>query len=384
MTLSKRKIALIGPAHPYRGGIAHFTDSLADALRKRGHDISIHTFSRQYPAMLFPGRSQLEASRHETRMMADARIDSINPSTWTREARRIADMGVETVIFAYWLPFFAPAYMVMARSLRRRGIQVYAIVHNALPHKRHAGDVTLSRRFFSLCDRLIVLSSSVARDLRFLGVTTPVTQAHHPVYEHFGERLDRSDARGRLGIDNTAPTLLFFGFIRRYKGLHVLIEALPAVVRDLPSIRAIVAGEFYEHKDELFSRATALGLDNHIRFDDEYIPEEEVKTYFSAADVVVQPYTTATQSGVAQIAFHFGIPLVVTSVGALPEVVPHGEAGLIVPPENPEELAKAILTFFDDEVLRTRLADGAKSQARRYSWEGFSDIIESLPRGIRS
>ncbi len=314
--------------------------------------------------------------------MAEARIDSINPLTWAREARRIADMGVETAIFSYWLPFFAPAYMTMANSLRKKGIKVYAIVHNALPHKRHPGDAQLSQRFLDLCDHLVVLSSSVARDLRYLGVRTPVTQAHHPVYEHFGEREDRTEARRKLGLELEAPTILFFGFVRRYKGLHVLIEALPAVLKELPSARLIVAGEFYEDKEELLDRIQTLDLSRQVRIDDQYIPAEKVKTYFSAADVVVQPYVSATQSGVAPVAFHFGDSLIVTDVGALAEVVPHESAGLVVPPQNPFALAQAIVKYFQDENLQLRLAEGAKAQARKFTWAGFSDIIESLPRGV--
>ncbi len=379
-----RHIALVGPAHPYRGGIAHFTDNLASALRKRGHDVDIHTFSRQYPEFLFPGTSQMETSLDKVPGGTTARIDSVNPLTWIQEAQRIAHSGARLAVFAYWLPFFAPAYAVMAWLLRRRGIAVFAIVHNALPHKRHPADAALSRLLFRLCDRLIVLSSSVAEAVRTLDVSTPVTLAHHPVYEQFGERVNRQDARKRLDVDSDAPLILFFGFVRRYKGLHVLIEALPEVVRSIPDVQLIVAGEFYEDEDELRRRVKELSLEEHVRFDAEYIPEENVGSYFSAADVVVQPYVSATQSGVAHIAFHFGIPLIVTDVGALAEVVPDREAGLVVPPNDPAELATAIITYFNDKSLRAQLAEGVQARRRQYSWDGLCEIIEGHQQDIEA
>jgi D-inositol-3-phosphate glycosyltransferase len=370
------KIVIVGPSKPYRGGIAHFSDELARTLRLRGHDVTMETFSRQYPSFLFPGTTQLEGGLDTLPPDTTARLDSLNPLSWWTTARRIRKSGADLVVFAYWLAFFAPAYRSMTRSLRRAGVPVVAIVHNALPHERRLGDRSLGRSFLSRCSRLVTLSRAVAEDVETLGVSTPIIEAGHPVYTHFGREVAQADARETLGFDLEDPVLLFFGFIRRYKGLDTLIEAMPRILKSHPNATLLVAGEFYEDEQAIRNRVTALGIGASVRFDTRYVPDERVPLYFSAADIVVQPYRSATQSGVAHIAFHFGRPVVVTDVGGLAETIPDGEAGFVVPPENPSRIADVVNRFFSDSAIRERVVAGASRQHGVFSWHALAEIVE--------
>jgi len=374
------KLALIGPAYPYRGGIAHFNEMTMRGLQARGHDVQPITFTRQYPERLFPGKTQFAEAEvpPEDLPTADRIIDTLNPLSWGRAARRVAELAPDAVLFQYWMPFFAPAYGLIARRAQRDGGRVIAIVHNALPHERHLGDAALSRFFLRRCDGFVVMSDAVAEELAPLRrADAAVRPIDHPVYARFGERVPQDEARRRLDLPPDAPVLLFFGFVRTYKGLHVLLEALPAVVEHLPDAHLVIAGEFYDDPAPYRAQIEQAGLDAHVTLRDAYIPSDEVPHYFSAADLVVQPYVSATQSGVAQIAFHFETPIVVTDVGGLAEVVPHEQAGLVVPPEDPDALAHAIVRFFADG-MGPELKEGVAQQKQRYHPDRLIDAIESL------
>ncbi len=371
------RITLLGPAWPYRGGIAHFQASLQRALVAGGHDVSAVTFRRQYPERLFPGTTQLDDGPPPADLAPAAQlVDSLDPRSWVRTARFVADRGTEVAVFMHWMPFFGPAFGVIARRLRKRGVTVLAIVHNAIPHERRPGDLVLSRFALGVCDGLIAMSDQVREDLDRLGIAAPVRQEAHPAYDVFGDPVPRGDARAALGLPADAPVFLFFGFIRRYKGLHVLLDAWADVRRRLPDAQLVVAGEFYADEDVL--RAQAARLEG-VRLDAEYVPDARVGLYVSAADAVVQPYVTATQSGVAQIAFHFGRPVVTTDVGGLAESVPDGEAGIVVPPEDPAALADALVRVVGADLWPT-LAAGAARQ--RTSWAELAAAVESLA-GLR-
>ena len=375
------RIALVGPFSPYRGGIAHFLRTMARGLPERGHSIRAYTFRRQYPERLFPGKTQLEDGPPDS-LAALRLLDPLNPLTWTRTAQQIAEDGAEVVVFKYWMPFFAPAFGTLARRLRKRGIRVIAVVDNALPHERRLGDRILGRYVLGGCDGLIVMSDQVRRDVESLELGVPMRQVAHPVYDVFGEAVPKAEARGALGLPMDVPVLLFFGFIRRYKGLHVLLDAMARVRERLPEAQLVVAGEFYADEAVLHAQAAPLG--DAVRFEADYIPDEQVGRYFCAADVVVQPYVSATQSGVAQIAFHFGRPVITTDVGGLAEIVPDGEAGLVVPPEDPEALAASIVRFFE-ENLEARLSEGVRRERLKYSWdrlyEALDDLVENGEEG---
>ena len=376
MSARPTRVALVGPFWPYRGGIAHFSRALAEGLAARGYDVRRYTFSRQYPERLFPGKTQFDAGPPPApeQPPAPRLLDTLDPRTWLRTARRIADDGAEVAVLAYWMPFFAPALGTLARRLRRRGVRVLAVVHNALPHERRPGDRLLTRYALGACDGLVALSEGVRRDVAALVPGVPLRQVVHPVYDLFGAPLPKAEARAALGLPADAP-VLFFGFVRRYKGLHVLLDAMPRILARLPDARLVVAGEFYA--DEAALRAQAAPLGPAVRFDADYVPDEAVARYFCAADVVVQPYVSATQSGVAQIAFHFGRPVVTTDVGGLAEVVPDGEAGLVVPPEDPGALAEAVVRFFA-EGLAARLEAGVRRERERYGWDRLVEALEDL------
>ena len=371
---SGRRWTLLGPAWPYRGGIAHFQLATARALAARGHAVDAVTFRRQYPERLFPGTSQFEDGPPPAdRPPAPRLLDPLDPRTWARTARRVAASGADVAVVMVWMPFFAPMVGVVARRLRKRGVRVLAVVHNALPHERRPGDRWLTRFALTGCDGLVVLSDAVAADVAGLGVTAPVRQVPHPVYDGFGGPVATADARAALSLPPDAPVFLFFGFIRRYKGLHVLLEAWAEVARQRPDALLVVAGEFYADEAEVRQQAAALG--DSVRLDAGYLPDDQVALYFSATDAVVQPYLSATQSGVAQIAFHFGRPVITTDVGGLAETVPDGVAGLVVPPGDPAALAGALVRFVEDD-LGPPLAAGARRQ--RVTWDRLAQTLEDL------
>lgn len=374
----QKRIVLVGPAYPYRGGIAQFTDSMARGLKRRGHRVSIITFSRQYPSILFPGKSQYDVDERRERE-AEARIDSINPWTWIRAGRHIVRFKPDVVIFQYWLPFFGPSYGTMSRRLRAMSpdVRILAIAHNILPHERRPGDMALGRYFLRTCDGIVALSAAVADDARDLGVSGEIRTLSHPVYEHFGEAMSPQDARERLNLPCDADVLLFFGFIRAYKGLHVLLRAMPSIAAARPNVHLIVAGEFYEDAEPYRDLIRTEGIEGRVHLFSEYVPEADVPVHFSAADLVVQPYVSATQSGVVQTAFHFERPVLVTDVGGLAEVVPHEKAGLVVPPNDPAALASAVIRFFDDE-MGPRLKEGVHKEKAKYGWDEFLEAVEEM------
>ncbi len=370
-----RRIVLLGPSRPYRGGIAHFTEQMRRHLAARGDEVLTVTFTRQYPAFLFPGRSQYEDG-------ADAGdalrlVDTLNPLSWRRTARRIRALAPDAVVIAYWMPFFAPAFAAIARALRRDGVRTVALLHNVIPHERHPGDAWLSRRFLKACDAYLVLSAAVERDVRALGIDGPMERVEHPVYNLFGAAPAPAEARRQLGLPADAEVLLFFGFIRAYKGLDVLLESLPAIVTRRPNALLVVAGESYEDVTPLQHQAAGAGVAGHVRLDVRYIPTDDVARYFAAADLVVQPYRSATQSGVAQIAFHFEKPLVVTDVGGLAEAVPHERAGFVVPPADAKALADAVVRYFEED-WRDRLTAGVREEKKKYSWDRLYEAMDRL------
>jgi len=373
-------LAVVGPVHPFRGGIAHFTEMTAEVLAGRGHDVQLTSFARQYPELLFPGKTQFEPDGEAPGVVEGAPrlIDTVNPVTWLQAAWSLRQLRPDAIVFQYWMPFFAPAYGTIARLLRWVGIPSTAVVHNALPHERHVGDAALSRFFLRACDGFVVMSDAVREDLRPLRrPEAAVHQIEHPVYERFGEPVPRAEARAALGLPEDAPIALFFGFVREYKGLHVLLEAMPQVLAQVPDLHLVVAGEPYDDAERYRQIIAANNLADRVHWHDDYVPSGDVPRYFGAADLVVQPYVSATQSGVAQIAFHFEVPMIVTDVGGLPEIIPHEDAGLVVPPRDPEALATAVARYFTED-WSARLTEGVRRQKQRYAPERLAEAIEEM------
>lgn len=372
-----RRIALLGPAYPYRGGIAHFLTHLEAGLRDRGHTARMFTFTRQYPERLFPGKTQLETGPPPAEL-PERVLDPVNPLSWRRTAAAIRRFKPDSLVLKYWMPYFAPSFGYVVRSLRRADIPSTIIVDNAIPHERRPGDIALGRYVLRAADNLVVMSDTVRTDIEErIGVSVPVQQVLHPIYDNFGSPVAKADARRALGIDDKGKLILFFGFIRPYKGLHVLLDAMPTVAARFPGrdgAQLLIAGECYG--DPVPYRAAIARIPpGAVRWDDDYIPDEKVTLYFSAADVVVQPYISATQSGVAQIAYHFEKPMIVTSVGGLPEVVAHGEAGLVVPPLDSNALADAIINYFEGG-LAEKFAARVRQEKSRFTWEPLYRIVE--------
>jgi D-inositol-3-phosphate glycosyltransferase len=370
------RLSVLGALPPYRGGIAHFTTTTALGLRARGYEVQPLTFTRQYPGLLFPGKSQF-AQDSEEPVETTRCLDSIGPWSWWRTASLVRDFAPQAILFNHWMPFFAPAYGTVARRIDARATRRICLAHNAIPHERRLGDNALSRYFFRACDGFITLSAEVERDLRQLGITAPVRQVEHPIYDIFGEAVPKPDARQRLDLDPNRPTLLFFGYVRPYKGLDVLIEALAEARLRRPELQLLVVGEFYEGEQRTRDRIVELKLQDHIRLVAEYVPDDEVRYWFSASDVVVQPYLSATQSGVAQIAFQFERPMILTDVGGLAEIVPHEEAGFVVPPGDASALAAELDRFFDGDWAE-RLQAGVRRSRDRFSWDRLYEALEEL------
>ena len=339
----------VGPAYPYRGGIAQFTTLTARAVQQAGHPAVLCTFRRQYPDWLFPGRTQTVT---DTPPPADLprperRIDTLNPWTWHRTAQWMRQGKHGGAVFQYWMPFMAPPFGWMAHQMRAANVPTVAVVHNALPHERHWGDAWLSRWFLQQLDGAVVLSEAVQTDLHRLLPELPVRHVPHPTYTQFGTGPSCEEARAQLGIAADVPVALFFGFVRAYKGLNVLLDAWPAVQRTHPEAHLLIAGEAYDDPAPYRAQMRACPRPDQVHWHNRYIPDDEVAAYFAAADVVAQPYLHATQSGVVRIASHTNRPVIVTDVGGLPESIDPGRTGFIVPPNDAPALAQAVQTAFE-------------------------------------
>ncbi len=372
------KIVYIGTAYPMRGGIAHFNALLARELARR-HTLKFLSFRRQYPGLLFPGKTQYVATPAEGDALdigAEPVLDSIAPWSWWRTARRAAALQPDLLLFKYWMPFFAPAFGSVARLVKRAsGARVTFVCDNIVPHERRWFDLPLTRYALAPVDDFIVMSAAVRDDLLAIRPDARWRLIPHPVYSHFGEPIEKAAARRALGW-GADPLLLFFGYVRPYKGLDQLLAALPEIRRHIPA-RLIVAGEFYEGEARYRRRVSELGLQDAVAFHADYIPESRVATYFSACDVVVLPYRSATQSGIVQVAYQLDTPVICTDVGGLSEIVLHERTGFVVPPDDPAALAAAVVRYYT-EGWEARLRAGVRAEKHRYTWGAMAAAIEEL------
>lgn len=370
------KIAIIGTAYPLRGGIAHYNAILASHLKQR-HTVDVITFKRQYPKLFFPGTSQKETGDPGIPIHSRQLVDSINPFNWIRTGLTVRRERPDLIIFKYWLPFFGACFGTIA-VIARWGTRtkVLYICDNVIPHEHRPGDRFLTRFALKRGDAFVVQSDPVERDLLSLLPRARYRKVPHPVYEIFGETIPKAEARARLGIPVDKPVILFFGYIRPYKGLMTLLDALPHVPASL-DITTLIVGEFYEDPAPYRDRIAALGLGGRLKLAAEYVPNEEVSTYFSAADLLVLPYRSATQSGIIQIAYNFDRPVIATNVGGLPEVVIHGRTGLIVPPDDPVALARAVEEFFRSGKM-DEFTKNVREEKKKYSWDRLVEAIEDL------
>lgn len=368
-------IIILGTAYPLRGGIAHYNALLYQELKKK-HRVEIITFKRQYPALLFPGKTQVESSGELLRVPSEALLDSINPVNWIAVGNEIRRRTPDLLIMKYWLPFFGPCFGTVARTAKKgTNTRVLYICDNVVPHEHRPGDRVFTSYAFGAGDFFIVQSDAVERDLKALVPDARYRKVPHPVYNIFGEPVDKHAARRRLGI-TAERVLLFFGYVRPYKGLNVMLEAMVQIITRMKAALYVV-GEFYDDKDKYMNKIAELGLESHVVVNSDYVPNDTVGLYFSAADVVMLPYLSATQSGIAQIAYNFNKPVIATNVGGLAEVVRDGVTGFVVPPNNPAALAEAVVRYFAEQ-RGEEFARNVAQEKQKYSWEAMARAIEDL------
>ena len=362
-------VVIIGPAYPLRGGLATYNERLARAFQQAGDEVRIVTFSLQYPGFLFPGQTQFSTEAAPADLDIEVSINSVNPLSWVGVGRRLRRARPDLVVFRFWLPFMGPALGTVARLVRANGhTRVVAITDNVVPHERRPGDGPLTRYFLRACDGFVTMSRAVLADLQRLGFgDKPVLYRPHPLYDNFGPAKPKAAAQAALGLPPSFRYVLFFGFIRAYKGLDILLEAFAdARVAALP-VKLLIAGEFYEDAAPYEALIQKLGLESRLVRATDFIPNEQVVNYFCAADLIVQPYKNATQSGVSQVAYHFGRPMLVTDVGGLAELIPAGMVGYVVPP-TPLAIADALVDFYTND-REEAFSAGVRAEAKKFSWE---------------
>ncbi len=371
------KITLIGPASPYRGGIATFNDQLAKALKKEGHEVNIHTFSLQYPSILFPGKTQFSEEVADLDLDIKRSINSVNPLNWIKVGYKIKREKPDLVISRFWIPFMGPCFGTIQRIIKKnKHSKIITIVDNMIPHESRMGDKLFSAYFVKPVDAFVTMSKSVLKDLSLFDKEKPRIYTPHPLYNNFGKIEARENALGKLGLNTSKKYLLFFGLIRDYKGLDLLIEAFASNKIDKKEFRLIIAGEYYSDKDKYQELIKKHQLEDYIIQADRFIPDSEVANYFNGCDLVVQPYKTATQSGVTQIAYHFNKAMVVTNVGGLGEICPDGKVGYLAEP-NPENITEAILKYFN-ETDKNQMIENIIDEKKKYSWEILTKKLVSL------
>ena len=374
------RVVIIGPAYPLRGGLATYNERLARAFQEAGDEVRLVTFSLQYPNFLFPGQTQFSAEAGPADLDIEVSLNSVNPLSWFRVGQRIRSEKPDLVVFRFWLPFMGPALGTVARLVHDNGhTRVVAITDNVIPHEKRPGDGSLTRYFLSACDGFVTMSRSVLSDLNRLGFgKLPALYRPHPLYDNFGPIKPKNLALKALELPDTQGYLLFFGFIRAYKGLDILLEAFADARLVALPIKLIIAGEFYEDMapyEELIQRHN---LEKRIIRATDFIPNERVVDYFCAADLIVQPYKNATQSGVSQIAYHFERPMLVTDVGGLAELIPDGVVGYVVPPA-PAAIADAVVDFYANH-REEGFAAGAREEKKQFSWSVMVSALKSVAR----
>ena len=344
------KIVILGTAYPYRGGLATFNERLARQFQAEGHDVEVVTFTLQYPSFLFPGKTQYSNEVAPTDLRIKRWVNSCNPFNWVSVGRKIRKMQPDMLITCYWMAFFAPCYGIIERIVKGNGKTCcLALVHNMIPHEPSLLDKLFAPFYVKSTDGFVALSDSVVKDIDKLDkCRKPKTFSPHPIYDHYGERMSKAEACELLKLDADKDYMLFFGLVRAYKGLDLLLDAMGKMHDKLPNLRLLIAGEFYEQEEGYREQIKNLGLTEKVIIRNEFIPDADLRLYFGAADLIVQPYKTATQSGVTQVAFHFEKPMLVTNVGGLGEIVHDHKMGYAVQP-NAESIAEAIIDYYEND-----------------------------------
>ncbi len=384
--LSMSKVFIIGSAHPLRGGgLTTFNHRLAKEFIAMGHDCSIWSFSLQYPSILFPGKSQYTDEPAPEGLVIYSKINSVNPFNWLTVGNQIKKEKPHIIVVRYWLPFMAPALGTILRIVKKnKHTKIICIADNIIPHEKRPGDKVFTQYFIKACDGFITMSEKVLTDLRKFTHQKPATLVQHPLYDNFGTIISKEEARKYLNIPLNENLILFFGFIRKYKGLDLLLKAMqilkngPQAISSPKNIKLLVAGEFYEDEKQYQDLIEQLNIKDSIILKTHFINDDEVKYYLCAADVLIQPYKNATQSGVTPLAYYFEKPMVVTNVGSLPALVPHEKCGLVTTPE-PESIAKAIERFY--ELGEEHFIPHIRNEKKKYSWVNLVNAIIDMASG---
>ncbi|MBC7426787.1 MAG: glycosyltransferase [Bacteroidia bacterium] len=376
MALENKKIVIVGPGYPLRGGLSTFNERLCKELNLK-NNCSILSFSLQYPDFLFPGTTQFSTDPNPVDIEIDTAINSVNPLNWLKVGNKYKKLKPDLIIFRYWMPFMAPALGTIARRIKSNGhTRIVAITDNVLPHEKHFYDKPFTKYFLSAVDGFVTMSRAVLADLDLFVKDKPKLYTPHPMYDNFGAGIEKQEAKKALGLDPSFDYILFFGFIRKYKGLDLLLKSFADKrLRNLP-VKLIIAGEYYEDSAPYKSLIDSLGLKDYVIEITDFIPNNEVSTYFSACDLVAQTYNSATQSGVTQVAYHFNKPMLVTNVGGLAELVPNEIVGYVTD-RDPLKIADAIFDFYMNKKEET-FVKNILQEKLRFTWPAMVEAIEKV------
>ncbi len=373
----RRKVIIIGSAWPLRGGLSAFNERIAKQYLNHGDDVEIYTFSLQYPGILFPGKTQYSSEPAPKNLKIRVRINTVNPLTWFKTGNEIRKKNPDLVIIKFWIPFVAPSLGKIARLIKKNGhSKVISIIDNIIPHEKRPGDKQLASYWVNSVDGFVTMSRAVLDDLNLFDKHKPKKYCPHPLYDHYGDITDKTEAKKALGLDVKTNYMLFFGFIRDYKGLDILLQAMDDEYIKSNNIKLLVAGEFYTDSKPYFDLIDKHGLKDIVIMSNDFIPDSKVALYFNASDVVVQPYKDATQSGVTQIAYHFETPIITTNVGGLAEIVPDGEVGFVTAP-NVSEIQNAIVKFYKEEKS-SQFEENVRRLKIKYSWDNMLDVVDEV------
>lgn len=377
------RIVILGTAWPYRGGLAAFNERLAKQFMLEGHNVEVVTFSLQYPSFLFPGKTQYSNEVAPEGLKILREINSCNPFSWINLGRRLKKEAPDLVISCYWMAFFAPCYGIIEKIVKSNGqTKCIALVHNMIPHEPSVLDKLLAPFYVKQNDGFVALSESVVRDIASLDKENrPKTFSPHPVYDHYGEKMDKKSACEALGLDQEKNYMLFFGLVRAYKGLDWLLDAFGQVKDELKDLQLIVAGEFYEDEEKYRAQIEANGLNGRVIVKNEFVADVDLRKYFGAADLIVQPYKSATQSGVTQVAFHFEKPCLVTNVGGLGEIIHHQKMGYAVEPQV-DAIAESLLDYYQND-RQMAFIGYLREEKKKYDWDKMSEAFYGLVNAIR-
>lgn len=377
MDQTSKKIIIVGTAHPFRGGLASYNERLALQFQEEGHDVEIFTFTTQYPNFLFPGKTQYSEEPAPTKIRITRKVSSVNPFNWLKVGKEIKRLKPDILIFKYWLPFMGPCFGTIARKAKKnKHTKIITILDNVIPHENRIGDKQFTKYFLKPIDAFISMSKSVENDLALFDKAKPRDFNPHPLFDNFGEIYPKQKAKELLGLDPQFNYILFFGIIRDYKGLDLLLEAFSKMDYKGQNQKLLVAGEYYSNEEKYTAQIKELGLENDVVVVNSFIKDSEVGQYFCASDIIAQPYKNATQSGVTQIAYHFEIPILVTNVGGLPEMVPHKKVGYVTS-QSTDEIATALTSFYSEnkeQEFKTNL----KEEKKKYLWDKLTAKVVKL------